>query len=116
MSSAGLANGSSGEVTPPPRLDWTEEDGKLRGGADPFLEMLQLALHLIETTLGGRQLGTQLPGLAPQRPGARAEVETRHQEQTHPDHQPPPHEAGPYPFAGVDPGDPEDLADLVEGA
>ena len=113
MSSAGLANGSSGEVTPSAGLDWTGEDGKLRWGADPFLEMLQLALHLIETTLGSRQLGTQLPGLAPQRPGPCAEVEASHHDQTHPDHQPPPHEAGPYPFAGVDP---EDLADLVEGA
>ena len=113
MSSAGLANGSSGEVTPSAGLDGTGEDGKLRWGADPFLEMLQLALHLIEASLRGRQLGTQLPGLAPQRPGPCAEVEASHHDQTHPDHQPPPHEAGPYPFAGVDP---EDLADLVEGA
>jgi hypothetical protein len=116
MSASGLANGGSGEVTPPPGLDGTEEDGKLRGGADPLPKQLQLALHLIETTLGSRQLGTQLLGLAPQRPGPSAEVEASHQDQTHPDQQPPPHEAGPYPFAGVDPEVLADLAELVEGA
>jgi hypothetical protein len=105
MSPARLAGGRSDEVTLSAGLDRTDEDGQLRWGADPAPEQLQLALHVIETKLGFCELGTQLSDLAPESPGARAEVETRRQEQANPDQQPPPHEAGPYPFATVDGAD-----------
>jgi hypothetical protein len=56
--------------------DGTGEDGQLLRGANPLPEQLDLAVHLIETTLCGRELGTQFFGLPPQTPEPPAQVPT----------------------------------------
>src|SRR5665647_1352823 len=81
------------------------KDRQLLRRSDPLPQQLHLTLHSVKTTPGGGQLGAQLLGLAPQRPDPRAEIDARHQEQAHPDHHPPPHEAGPYPLGRVEPAD-----------
>jgi hypothetical protein len=62
---ARMATGSSGTVTLLAGLGRIGEDGELFRGADPLPEQLQLALHLIEATLGCRELGTKFLGLTP---------------------------------------------------
>src|SRR6185503_14592725 len=103
---AGVATGISDVVTLLASRGRIGEHGQLFGGPDPLAQQLQLALHIVETTFCGRELRAELLGLAPQPPGPRAEVDARAHEQRHPDHHPPPHEARPYPFAGVDPAEP----------
>jgi hypothetical protein len=45
-----------GAVPFPARSGWIGEDRQLFGGADALPQKVQLALHLIETTLRRRQL------------------------------------------------------------
>jgi hypothetical protein len=98
-----MATGSSGAIALPACRRRIGKDRELFRRSDPLTEQFHLTLHSVKATLGGGQLGTQLLRLAPQRPYPRAEVDACNQEQAHPDHHPPPHEAGPYPLGRVEP-------------
>jgi len=74
---ARVATGISGMVTLLACCGRRGEHGQLFGGADPLAQQLQLALHIVETTLGSRELGAELLGLAPQPPSPHAEVDAR---------------------------------------
>ena len=98
---ASIAAGCSGPVTFPASRGHIGEDGQLFRTAEPLSKHLKLTLDGIETSLGDCQLRPQLFGLPPQPPDTRADIDSRNQEQTHPEQQPP-HDAAPYPFGEMD--------------